>query len=48
VPSAGDYGLFLDFKHQGVVRTAAFTVTAGAAAGTPAPQPHGDHDHEEG
>jgi hypothetical protein len=29
-PSAGDYRLFLDFKHDGVVRTAAFTVTAGA------------------
>ena len=29
-PSAGDYRLFLDFKHGGVVRTAAFTVSAGA------------------
>jgi hypothetical protein len=29
-PSAGDYRLFLDFKHDGVVRTAAFTVTAAA------------------
>ncbi|SNR30461.1 hypothetical protein [Blastococcus mobilis] len=29
-PSAGDYRLFLDFKHDGVVRTAAFTVPAGA------------------
>jgi len=29
-PSAGDYRLFLDFKHDGVVRTAAFTVSAGA------------------
>jgi len=28
-PSAGSYRLFLDFKHQGVVRTAAFTVHAG-------------------
>jgi hypothetical protein len=28
-PSAGDYRLFLDFKHDGVVRTAAFTVSAG-------------------
>ncbi|MFE0653638.1 hypothetical protein ACFVZH_34270 [Streptomyces sp. NPDC059534] len=35
-PSAGTYRLFLDFQHQGKVRTAAFTVTAGAAgaAGT--------------
>ena len=29
VPSVGTYRLFLDFKHAGVVRTAAFTVTAG-------------------
>ena len=28
-PSAGDYRLFLDFKHAGVVRTAEFTVHAG-------------------
>ncbi|MFF3487932.1 hypothetical protein ACFYXC_32305 [Streptomyces sp. NPDC002701] len=28
-PSAGSYRLFLDFKHEGVVRTAAFTVRAG-------------------
>jgi hypothetical protein len=28
-PSAGDYRLFLDFQHDGVVRTAAFTVAAG-------------------
>jgi hypothetical protein len=28
VPSAGTYHLFLDFKHDGVVRTAAFTVQA--------------------
>jgi hypothetical protein len=27
-PSAGTYGLFLDFKHGSVVRTAAFTLTA--------------------
>jgi hypothetical protein len=29
-PSAGTYRLFLDFKHGGVVRTAAFTVEVGA------------------
>lgn len=29
VPSAGDYRLFLDFRHGDEVRTAAFTVTAG-------------------
>jgi hypothetical protein len=28
VPSAGTYRLFLDFRHGGVVRTAAFTVVA--------------------
>lgn len=28
-PSPGDYRLFLDFRHDGVVRTAAFTATAG-------------------
>lgn len=42
-PSVGSYRLFLDFKHDGVVRTAAFTVRAGTEAGadartsTPAP-----------
>ncbi|MFI7119406.1 hypothetical protein [Amycolatopsis sp. NPDC049868] len=36
VPSAGTYRLFLDFQHQGKVRTAEFTV---ATAGTPAPAP---------
>lgn len=29
VPSAGSYRLFLDFQHQGVVRTVAFTAIAG-------------------
>jgi hypothetical protein len=29
VPSAGTYHLYLDFRHDGVVRTAAFTVRAG-------------------
>ncbi|MDI6101392.1 hypothetical protein QLQ12_22505 [Actinoplanes sp. NEAU-A12] len=43
VPSAGSYRLYLDFQHNGTVRTAEFTATAGAApqagaaAGTPAP-----------
>ncbi|MEV7017055.1 hypothetical protein [Streptomyces sp. NPDC093991] len=31
-PSSGSYRLFLDFKHDGAVRTAAFTVEAGKAA----------------
>ncbi|MGW5266306.1 hypothetical protein ACWEQG_35470 [Microbispora sp. NPDC004025] len=30
-PSGGDYRLFLDFKHEGIVRTAAFTVHAETA-----------------
>lgn len=34
VPSSGTYALFLDFKHEGVVRTAAFTVTAGTPLDT--------------
>jgi len=29
-PSRGNYRLFLDFRHDGVVRTAAFTASAGA------------------
>ncbi|WP_406079109.1 hypothetical protein [Micromonospora sp. NBC_00858] len=37
VPSAGTYRLFLDFQHQGTVRTAAFTLTAGDAAGAAGP-----------
>ncbi|MET9878716.1 hypothetical protein ABZZ36_29390 [Actinacidiphila glaucinigra] len=32
-PSAGAYRLFFDFKHEGRVRTAAFTVTAGPGDG---------------
>lgn len=46
-PSGGAYRLFLDFKHEGVVRTAAFTVHAGAGAGggeTPEPAGSG-HGH---
>ncbi len=48
-PSPGDYRLFLDFQHEGVVRTAEFTVTVprdGATATAPAPAPHDDgHGH---
>ncbi|MER7946508.1 hypothetical protein ABTY59_03820 [Streptomyces sp. NPDC096079] len=36
-PSAGTYRLFLDFRHGGKVRTASFTVTAGAKGAAPAP-----------
>jgi hypothetical protein len=37
VPTAGTYRLFLDFQHASVVRTAEFTVTAGAPAPNTAP-----------
>ncbi|MDX2560184.1 hypothetical protein PV371_11060 [Streptomyces sp. TX20-6-3] len=58
-PSAGTYRLFLDFQHEGKVRTAAFTVTAGATGTgpttggkTPAPAAgeatHGAGDHAHG
>ncbi|GAA1247170.1 MULTISPECIES: hypothetical protein [Streptomyces] len=39
-PSTGTYRLFLDFKHNGTVRTAEFTVHAGKSAG--------DHPKEHG
>ncbi|MGJ6968715.1 hypothetical protein ACSDR0_43100 [Streptosporangium sp. G11] len=52
VPSRGDYRLFLDFQHEGTVRTADFTVRAGqiiTPTTTPTPAPttssHGDHNH---
>jgi hypothetical protein len=50
VPSPGRYHLFLDFKHQGVVRTAAFTVTgSGSAAPKEGPgtsdDGHSDDEH---
>ncbi|MEV6274671.1 hypothetical protein [Nocardia sp. NPDC051832] len=38
-PSAGDYRLFLDFQHEGVVRTAEFTVSVGQST-DPAPAPN--------
>jgi hypothetical protein len=41
VPSAGGYRLFLDFRHDGVVRTAEFTVDTAAVA-------EGGHEDEEG
>lgn len=43
VPSTGIYHLYLDFKHQGVVRTAAFTVNVSGTAATPADGPGDDH-----
>ncbi|GAB2965097.1 hypothetical protein [Streptomyces heilongjiangensis] len=51
-PSAGAYRLFLDFKHEGTVRTAAFTVRAGGPAATPTPEEpkdaEGTHDKSTG
>lgn len=52
-PSSGAYRLFLDFKHGGVVRTAAFTVHATPSNGSDSPAAtdqaefgaHGDHVH---
>jgi hypothetical protein len=48
-PTAGDYRLFLDFQHGGVVRTAEFTVSVPVSASAPtapstAPAPAG-HGH---
>ncbi|MGW4632580.1 hypothetical protein [Nocardia sp. NPDC004415] len=46
-PSAGDYRLFLDFQHEGVVRTAEFTVRVAQpdTAPTSAPDDHGTPGH---
>ncbi|MEW2615196.1 hypothetical protein AB0937_34430 [Streptomyces sp. NPDC047880] len=47
-PSSGSYRLFLDFKHEGTVRTAAFTVHAGGAvtgADTPVGHEPDGHGH---
>jgi hypothetical protein len=56
VPTAGNYRLYLDFQHNGVVRTAEFTATAGATDSAPTPAPaasptatgHGDPGHTHG
>jgi hypothetical protein len=52
-PSSGTYRLFLDFQHEGKVRTAAFTVRTGQSAADPAqetapeaPDSHGADGHE--
>jgi hypothetical protein len=46
VPSAGSYRLFLDFQHDGVVRTAEFTVPTGPAVPDAAQAPaHADDGH---
>ena len=46
VPSAGRYHLYLDFQHEGVVRTAAFTLTADGTGDThQAPAALVEHSH---
>ncbi|WP_328559046.1 hypothetical protein [Streptomyces coelicoflavus] len=48
-PSGGTYRLFLDFRHQGEVHTAAFTVRAGSAPGTQETAPAaGAPEHTDG
>jgi hypothetical protein len=48
-PSAGDYRLFLDFQHDGVVRTAEFTARAGGStSAAPAGADHEDDGHGHG
>ncbi|MFB7667509.1 hypothetical protein ACFC1R_26815 [Kitasatospora sp. NPDC056138] len=46
VPSAGDYRLFLDFKHGDTVHTAAFTAHAEAGSGRAEADGTGDGDHQ--
>ncbi len=45
VPSSGTYHLYLDFKHDGVVRTAAFTVRTDGPAPAKKGEPTHGHDH---
>jgi hypothetical protein len=46
VPSGGRYHLYLDFKHDGVVRTAAFPVAAAGGGGSaPRPPEEAPHGH---
>ncbi|MEV0234623.1 hypothetical protein [Nonomuraea sp. NPDC050786] len=50
VPSGGGYRLFLDFQHDGKVRTADFTARAGSGQPRPTAEPsagpsHGNHAH---
>lgn len=42
-PSAATYRLFLDFKHQGVVRTASFTVPVEGVEGEASHEPNHEH-----
>jgi hypothetical protein len=45
VPSSDRYHLYLDFKHEGQVRTAAFTVTAGGAPVSPTTDDEAEDGH---
>jgi hypothetical protein len=45
VPSSGSYRLYLDFQHDGVVRTAAFSLTTNGAAAASAARLHEDAGH---
>ncbi|WP_240958389.1 hypothetical protein [Streptomyces barkulensis] len=47
-PSGGSYRLFLDFKHDGKVRTAAFTVAADGTAKTAEEKGGKDAGHDDG
>lgn len=46
VPSPGAYRLYLDFQHDGVVRTAPLAVTAKPADGSAPTEPSDDHSSE--
>jgi hypothetical protein len=43
VPSAGSYRLFLDFQHEGTVRTAEFTVATSGTGAAVGAEPAGEH-----
>jgi hypothetical protein len=43
VPSAGSYRLFLDFQHEGTVRTAEFTVATSGTGPAGGAEPAGEH-----
>jgi hypothetical protein len=47
VPSPDRYHLFLDFKHEGVVRTAAFTLTASADTSGSDDESDAGHDDDD-
>lgn len=46
VPSVSSYRLYLDFKHEGVVRTASFAVSSGASSATGSADEHVDDSDE--